>query len=121
MLIEVGRLTKDVDKIDCEKFINTQTTPIRRFYDKLYANYMQIKNQSITKNAVIIKHAINVWKNRGMVEGLNNALIKLDISYFPFTTLNPAGVCIHELAATIKNADNVTLIATIIAETRNIL
>ena len=66
----------------------------------------------ITKNAPTTQQAATVWKKRGKVDGLNVALKKSTSWTFwtPFASVTirkPSGVCIHELATRIQNADSV--------------
>ena len=55
-----------------------------------------------------------------MVDGLNTAAPKSVRTARPSTISYPAGVCIHELATMIQNADSVAPIATIHAETYSV-
>ncbi len=48
-----------------------------------------------------------VWTKRGSVEGLKTAAQKSVSSARPLRSAKPAGVCIHEFATRIQNAESV--------------
>ena len=77
---------------------------------------MRYAETPTTINAPAINDASTVCSRRGNVDGLNTAAPKSVNSARPFCTTYPAGVCCHEFATRIQNAEIVAPTATIRTE-----